>query len=101
MNSLPQVAAPAVAAANAGGEAHVQVALENAGTSVALAAKLTLLLSSDGERILPAYFSDKYISLLPGEKRTVVITYPQTKPAVPAALTLRGWNVVPAGVEVK
>ncbi len=103
MNTLPQVTvtATAVATANAGGEAHVQVDLENTGASVALAAKLTLLRSDDGERILPAYFSDNYISLLPGEKRTVEVTYPEAGPAVPATLTLRGWNVVPAKVTVR
>jgi hypothetical protein len=50
--------------------------LENTGSAVALAAKLTLLRASDGERILPAYFSDNYVSLLPGEKRVVEISYP-------------------------
>ena len=58
MNSLPQVAvtAKAVAETNSGGEAHVSVALENTGAAVAVAAKLTLLRASDGERILPAYY---------------------------------------------
>ena len=71
MNNLPQVTITtrAVNETNSGGEAHIAVTLENAGPAVAVAAKLTLLRASDGERILPAYFSDNYVSLLPGEKR--------------------------------
>ena len=32
--------------------------------------------ASDGTRILPAYYSDNYVSLLPGESREVDIEYP-------------------------
>ncbi len=102
MNNLPQVAvtARAVAETNAGGDARIAVALENTGAAVAVAAKLTLLRASDGERILPAYYSDNYLSLLPGEKRVVEIDYPQAQ-ASAATIALRGWNVVPAKVEVQ
>ncbi len=101
MNSLPQVAvtAKAVAETNSGGEAHVSVALENTGTAVAVAAKLTLLRASDGERILPAYYSDNYLSLLPGEKRVVEISFRDAQ-ASAATIAIRGSNVVPARVEV-
>jgi hypothetical protein len=103
MNSLPEVAvtARAVAKTNSGGEAHVTVALENTGPAVALAAKMTLLRASDGERILPAYFSDNYVSLLPGEKRVVEISYPEAKASAAALIAIRGWNVVPARTEVE
>jgi hypothetical protein len=102
MNDLPQVpvTAQASAAASTGGEAHVNVSLENTGQVVALTAKLTLLRSKDGERILPAYYSDNYISLLPGEKRVVAISYPAAEASDGAAIAIRGWNVVPGRVEV-
>ena len=76
------------------------VALENTGSAVAVAAKLTLLRTSDGERILPAYYSDNYISLLPGEKRVVEISYPAAQ-ATSATVATRGWNIVPAKLEVQ
>ena len=102
MNKLPQVsvATRAVAEATSGGEAHVMVALENTGSAVAVATKLTLLRTSDAERILPAYYSDNYISLLPGEKRVVDISYPAAQAAA-ATVAIRGWNVVPAKLEVQ
>ena len=86
MNSLPQVSLTtrAVTQANTGGDAHVSVALENTGQVVAVAAKLTLLRARDGERILPAYFSDNYVSLLPGEKRVIEISYSAAQANVPA-----------------
>jgi hypothetical protein len=75
--------------------------LKNTGPAVALAAKLTLLRASDGERILPAYFSDNYVSLLPGEKRVVEISYPEANASPAAIIAIRGWNVVPARAEVE
>jgi hypothetical protein len=45
-----------------------------------------------GARILPAYYSDNYLSLLPGETREVVIRYPATIAGSPS-VRLRGWNV--------
>jgi hypothetical protein len=49
---------------------------------------------------LPAYFSDNYLSLLPGEKRVVEISYPEAQ-ASAATIAIRGWNVVRARVEVQ
>jgi hypothetical protein len=102
LNKLPQVAVTTqpVAEASSAGEAHVSVALENTGSAVAVAAKLTLLRASDGERILPAYFSDNYVSLLPGEKRVIEISYPAAQ-ASPAAVAIRGWNILPAKAEIQ
>jgi len=76
---------------------HVRVQLKNSATVPALAAKLTLLNKSDNSRILPAYFSDNYISLLPGESREIEIEYPTAAAAENATpqIALRGWNVTP------
>jgi len=74
-----------------GDEAALAVRLTNAGAAPALEAKLTLV-DAAGARILPAYYSDNYISLLPGEAREVEIRFPATK-AAGARVALRGWNV--------
>ncbi|MDF1572165.1 MAG: glycoside hydrolase family 2 TIM barrel-domain containing protein, partial [Bacteroidales bacterium] len=42
----------------------------------ALAVKMNLIDASSGQRILPAYFSDGYFNLLPGEKRTLSVEWP-------------------------
>jgi hypothetical protein len=102
LDALPAatVSAKAVSSRNAG-EVHIHVELKNTGSAVALANKLTLLNAGDGARILPAYLSDNYISLLPGETREIEVDYPasaadRAKPE----LSLRGWNLASQKVAV-
>ncbi|CAN7341526.1 glycosyl hydrolase 2 galactose-binding domain-containing protein [Caulobacter sp. LjRoot300] len=85
--------------AKAGEEMVVTVTLANTGSAPALNGKLTLV-DAKGARILPAYYADNYVSLLPGERRTVEIRYPgQARPG--AKVELRGWNVTAAKTEVR
>jgi hypothetical protein len=79
---------------------HIHVRLVN-GNAVALQSKLTLVDAKSGSRILPAYFSDDYISLLPGETQEVEIEYPlQVSDHCEPQLNIRGWNLVPQTVAV-
>ncbi|HEX5422844.1 MAG TPA: LamG-like jellyroll fold domain-containing protein [Candidatus Acidoferrales bacterium] len=71
----------------------VHVELKNTGSDVALQTKLTLLNAADGSRILPAYYSDNYVSLLPGETREIDIEYPSKVAKSAPELGIRGWNV--------
>jgi hypothetical protein len=93
LNDLPQVplraklAAPVVV----GQEQELRVTLTNPGATPALATKLTLL-DAQGQRILPAYYSDNYLSLLGGETQVVTIRYPARSGPAPH-VALRGWNV--------
>ena len=94
LNRLPATSISAVAkSTRAGDNIRVQIELRNTGILVSLANKLTLLNAADGSRILPAYYSDNYISLLPGESREIEIEYPAKSAAGPAQLSLRGWNL--------
>ena len=101
LNRLPAASLSATAKSTRAGETiRVRVDLRNTGTSVALATKLTLLNATDGSRILPAYYSENYVSLLPGESRQIEIEYPAKSANGPAQVAMRGWNlakqVVPA-----
>jgi hypothetical protein len=78
---------------HSGDTVRVHVQLHNSGSTVALENKLTLVNAGDGSRILPAYFSDNYVSLLPGESREIEIEYPSSARKGPAAVGLRGWNL--------
>ncbi|MEH3101283.1 glycosyl hydrolase 2 galactose-binding domain-containing protein [Sphingomonas adhaesiva] len=91
--------ASAAAPVTDGADKVVTVTLANTGTVPALNAKLTLV-DGAGKRILPAYYSDNYVALLPGETKTVTVRYPATVAATPA-LTLRGWNVAEAKVAAR
>jgi hypothetical protein len=92
LTTLPE---PVLAAHRTGdtvvaGERVVQVELRNTGTHPALQSKLTLF-DAAGTQILPAYFSDNYVSLLPGEARVVTVRYPVTRGK--ATIRMRGWNL--------
>jgi len=55
---------------------------------------------TNGAQVLPALFSDNYVSLMPGESRHIEIRYP-TSAAAKGAVTvkLRGWNIAPVAVK--
>jgi len=80
-------------------EIAVRVSLEDTGSAPALAAKLTLV-DERGVRILPAFYSDNYLSLLPGEPRQIEIRYPRTHTGG-ARLNLRGWNIEPLSTNIE
>jgi hypothetical protein len=90
----------AATSSSADGMVKVEVQITNSGAAVSLENKLTLLSAANGSRILPAYFSDNYVSLLPGESRTVSVEYPAGAAKGSAEIALRGWNSVPQTVAV-
>jgi hypothetical protein len=79
----------------------VYLHLTNTGTVVSLANKLTLYAANGKARILPVYYSDNYISLLPGQNRDVEIEYPSSAGNESTEIAIRGWNAVPQTVSVK
>jgi hypothetical protein len=82
------------------GEGHTTVTVVNIGTAPAIAVKLTLVEADDAERVLPAYYSDNYVSLLPGETKALDIAYPQTAAHGTMSVNVRGWNVPPVSIQV-
>ncbi len=88
LNRLPAAQIVATATTSAG-KPQLHLHLQNQGATAALETKLTLL-DSKGARILPAYYSDNYISLLPGESREITIEYLDA--GKPSQVAIRGWN---------
>ena len=56
-----------------GGHA-ARVTLTNPGKTIAFFVRLQVV-GSDGQEALPVIWSDNYVSLLPGEKRTLTASY--------------------------
>lgn len=81
-----------------GDEQVIEATLVNPGKQPALMVKLAVL-DAAGERVLPAYWSDNYVSLLPGETRVVTIRAPLSAP-LPDSIGVRGWNVEPGMTKV-
>lgn len=101
LNDLPNVSVAASATAKKiNDEMQIQVQLRNPAASAALEVKLTLENAANGTRILPAYLSDNYISLLPGEVRSVEIEYPASAAESAPEIAMRGWNVTPSIIPV-
>lgn len=62
--------------------------ITNISGNIAMNLKFNLINPQTGEIILPAYFSDGYFHLLPGEKRTIEVNSPSA-----GAISVEGYNV--------
>jgi hypothetical protein len=72
----------------------VTVTLHNPGANIALMTHLQLRRKRSGERVLPAYYSDNYVSLAPNETRTVTIEADEKDfNGEDALVAVDGWNV--------
>jgi Exo-beta-D-glucosaminidase Ig-fold domain len=100
LNSLPAQAVVIRAQARDHGEAgRIEVTLENRGSVPVLNAKVTML-DQKGGRVLPAYYSDNYLALMPGETRSIEVRCPSAGARCERA-ALRGWNVEPRQARVE
>ena len=104
LNQLPEVALTAkVRTADANGKRTLTVTVLNPTANIALMVHLQLRRKS-GERVLPVFYSDNYVSLVPNETRTITIEAAVSDFNSPdgktedALIDFDGWNVtvVPA-----
>jgi exo-1,4-beta-D-glucosaminidase len=81
-------------------ESVAHVTVENSGTALAFLVRLRLLKGRDGAEVLPIFFDDNYLSLLPGEKReiTVHVRKSDLEGAKPV-LAVDGFNVAAATIQ--
>jgi hypothetical protein len=75
------------------------VTVENPGKELAFLVRLRLVKGKSGSEILPVFWDDNYISLLPGEKREIAVRVRKSdlgseKPV----LAVDGFNVTPVTV---
>jgi hypothetical protein len=87
LNAIPQTKIKA-RRLNQAKDGKCRIEIYNAGRSIALNLKLNLRDASTGEIILPAYFSDGYFHLLPGEKRVIEVSSPSE-----GNISVEGYNV--------
>ena len=98
LDTLPTVALTASAVRHdAGGKCFLAVTLHNPAKSVALMAHLQLRKAHSHTRVLPVFYSDNYVSLVPGETRTLTVEAQVSSLGGDApVLALDGWNVTVA-----
>ena len=81
LNSIPQ--AKLKCSVTKVSDAHYRLTLKNPNAFVSFANRIRLVDSNTGERLLPTIMSDGYVTLMPGEERSVLIetpSAPQPKP---------------------
>ncbi|MGH9543498.1 MAG: hypothetical protein ACRD2H_16655, partial [Terriglobales bacterium] len=78
-----------------GAEGTAVVHISNPGPNVAFLVRLRITQGPGGPDVLPIFWQDNYISLLPGESRTLTAGYAlgELHGAAPM-LAVDGWNVV-------
>jgi hypothetical protein len=98
LNKLPMVTLEAKATSSDEADKRtVTVTLHNPSKNIALMAHLQLRRQKSGERVLPVFYSDNYISLLPDETRTVAIEAAASNfNGEDALVVFDGWNVTVA-----
>jgi len=98
LNGLKEVTLEAtVARRDAGGLCLLEVTLSNPTKSVALMAHVQLRGARSGQRVLPVYYSANYVSLLPGESRSIGVeaALADLKGDTPL-VSVDGWNTTVA-----
>jgi hypothetical protein len=99
LNQLPMVKLTAtveVPKENALGQRRLRVILHNPTSNIALMAHVQLRRKS-GERVLPVFYGDNYVSLVPGETKTIQVEAAASEFKGEAALiVVDGWNVTVA-----
>jgi exo-1,4-beta-D-glucosaminidase len=73
-------------------EAAARVSVENTGASLAFQVRLKLVDPESGKERLPAYWSDNYFALFPGEKREIRVVWPRGGEATTPVAEAEAWN---------
>ncbi|HEY1703975.1 MAG TPA: discoidin domain-containing protein [Trebonia sp.] len=93
-NQLPPVAVSASARRGPGtGQDQLTVTLVNRGAAVAAMVVLSLRDAESRQRILPAFYSDNYLWLLPGESRDITVSWRGGRQVAAPAILVSGYNV--------
>jgi hypothetical protein len=73
---------------------QIEVTLTNpAGAPVAFFNRLALVNPQTQKRVLPVFYSDNYVSVLPGERKTVLLDYTPAAGEPAPVVSVEGWNV--------
>jgi exo-1,4-beta-D-glucosaminidase len=101
LNSLPQVKLETAAALQTHGQnTLVTLKVRNTSGSVAFLVHPRLAKAKDGDDVVPVFWDDNYFSLLPGEEKSVSVSYDSTDLKERPVLTIDGYNVAPRTVRI-
>jgi exo-1,4-beta-D-glucosaminidase len=97
---LPKVRLNATAHVRPGKDGEsVQVELKNPSKSLAFQVRLAVEAGKPGDEILPVLWGDNYVSLLPGEERTIEAQFPGKRTlGLNPTVKVTGWNIEPENI---
>ncbi|MCB0750434.1 MAG: glycoside hydrolase family 2, partial [Ignavibacteriae bacterium] len=72
---------------------QIQIDIENKNDSIAFFVELLFFEKDSEDVILPVFWSDNYISILPNELRKITATFKNSEKLKNAELRLKGWNL--------
>jgi hypothetical protein len=72
----------------------IELTLSNASSSpLAFFNRVSLVDANTKKRVLPTFYNNNYISVLPGETKSITIEYPELGKDTKLEVSLKGWNV--------
>jgi beta-mannosidase len=94
LDSIPDVTLDAQAARHdRAGKVLLDVTLTNPTPQIAVMAHLQLRNARTNQRVLPVFYSDNYVSLLPGESKVITVEAPSAQLGADQPLVaVDGWN---------
>ena len=104
LNKLPQANVNVTASSmkQEGNKCKITVTLENPGTGLAFAVNPKILKLSSKDPVLPVFWEDNYISLVPNEKRVVQVEFTlKDLGGEKPLLKVDGWNLIAIEKEIK
>lgn len=85
-----------------GNKCRLTITIENPGTGLAFAVNPKIMNLTSKDLVLPVFWEDNYISLLPKEKRTLKVEFDvKNLNGENPLLKVDGWNVNAVDVEIK
>jgi mannosylglycoprotein endo-beta-mannosidase len=80
----------------------IEVTLSNpANAPVAFFNRISLVDAQSSNRLLPVFYSDNYVSVLPGEHKTITLNYDAGKIKNTPVVSVSGWNLKEQTINIK
>jgi mannosylglycoprotein endo-beta-mannosidase len=99
LKNLPE--AKINAQANLKDNGKIEVKMKNTSACLAFFNRLSLVDKSTRERLLPVFYSNNYINLLPGEEKTIILDSNKKDLSQNAWVSVSGWNVNAFYIDIK
>jgi mannosylglycoprotein endo-beta-mannosidase len=100
LEQLQKISIQATAENSGNGKIDLMLTNDNL-NGVAFFIRISLVNGTSGERILPVFYEDNYISLEPGRSRVVRLEYPADRNPENFKIQMQGWNVDPVSVDIE